>query len=1181
MNSAFEEELYVNFLRNPESVSAEWRQYFEKIDGTSIEYIKPKIIQEDNKLKAYISNPENYKLLPNEVLEPMSSIQRKISDNMEISLEVPTATSVREIPVKALDENRRIANKYLSNLKKRKISFTHLISWAVVRALIKYPSMNDAFAKIDGIPHRIRRTSINFGVAIDVTRKDGSRLLMVPSVKDAQNKNFNQFIEQMDLLISKARNSKLDLNDLTGATVSLTNPGGAGTTHSIPRLMKGQGLIIAAGSIDYPVEFQAVRPEVLTTFAVSKVVTLTNTYDHRIIQGAESAEFLAYINKLLLGEDMFYEQIFASLNVPFEPLKWQLDITKNKNYGLVDPQEQAEKAAHVMLLINAYRVRGHLLADVNPLGRASYYYPELDPAYYNFSIWDLDRVFHADDSWNENDMPLRDIIELLRYSYCGKIGYEFMHIQSPEKKGWIKYTVENNKKLEYSIDDKRRILNKLLIAEEFENFLHTKFVGYKRFSLEGSESLVVMMDRLLNLSADEQLDTTVIGMSHRGRLNVLVNNINKPMERVFDEFDGYIDSTIYNGSGDVKYHLGYDSEFTSLNNKKMKVILSPNPSHLELVNPVIEGMARALANKINDKSYTRIMPILIHGDAAFAGQGIVAETLNMSELDGYKTGGTIHIVVNNQIGFTTTAESSRSTVYATDIAKMLQAPILHVNGDDPEAVAKSAEFAFEYRQKFNGDIVIDMLCYRKYGHNEGDEPGYTQPLLYKKIKAMRPISDLYRDQLAIEKVFTPDEMLQYQRDIQQELYKKFNERQPAVQTPLKPAIDMFKRIHTAISDEDLRLLGDKITALPPSDEFTPNPKVKGVLAKRKEMLLTNKPMIDWAMAEELAFGSLLLQGNEVRFSGQDTRRGTFSQRHAVLTDIETEDIFIPLNNIKPGQALLRIFDSPLSEVSVMGFEYGYSLIFQDGLTLWEAQFGDFANGAQVMIDQYLVCAESKWGKTSNLTLLLPHSYEGQGAEHSSGRIERYLQQCADDNIIVANLSTPAQYFHILRRQVVADYRKPLILFTPKSMLRNLLAVSSVTDFTDNNFQEIIDDEYIKNKETVRKIVFCSGKVYYDILQEHLQSLNSEIAIIRIEQFYPFNEQLFNDIVAGYPNAQEFVWAQEEPKNQGAWSYLMPIITEIIDNKLKYIGRVASAASASASYKLHQVEQARIVKEVLS
>ena len=720
----------------------------------------------------------------------------------------------------------------------------------------------------------------------------------------------------------------------------------------------------------------------------------------------------------------------------------------------------------------------------------------------------------------------------------------------------------------------------MLIAEEFENFLHTKFVGYKRFSIEGSESLVVMMDKLLNMAADEELNTAVIGMSHRGRLNVLVNNANKPMERVFDEFDGYIDSTIFNGSGDVKYHLGWDSEFTSLNNKNIKIMLSPNPSHLELVNPVIEGMARAIANKIGDKSYTRIFPVLIHGDAAFAGQGIVAETLNMSELDGYKTGGTVHIVVNNQIGFTTTAEFSRSTVYATDIAKMLQAPILHVNGDDPEAVAQAAEFAFNYRQKFNGDVVIDMLCYRKYGHNEGDEPGYTQPLLYKKIKAMRPISELYREQLATEKVFTPDEMLQYQRDIQQELYKKFNERQPAIQPPIKPAHDMFARVRTEIPEEDLQVIGNGITHLPPADEFTPNPKVKSVLAKRKEMMLSRKPLIDWAMAEELAFGSLLIQGNEVRFSGQDTRRGTFSQRHAVLTDIETENIYIPLNNIRPNQAVLRIFDSPLSEVSVMGFEYGYSLIFQDGLTLWEAQFGDFANNAQVMIDQYIVCAESKWGKTSNLTLLLPHSYEGQGAEHSSGRIERYLQQVADDNIIVANLSTPAQYFHILRRQVMADYRKPLILFTPKSMLRNPLAVSAVPEFTDGYFQEMIDDQIIKDKDAVHKLVFCSGKVYYDILQEHLKAPNPAVAIIRIEQFYPFHEQLFKDIAASYPNAEEYVWAQEEPKNQGAWSYLMPILSEILDTRIKYIGRAASAASASASYKLHQVEQARIVEEAL-
>ncbi len=1185
INSAFEEELYIQYLRSPESVSSQWREYFDKIDGKTIEYINApqRINYEEAKPAVNNSGKADIPLSANDVLEQMASIPSKIAENMVLSLEVPTATSVREIPVKPLDENRRIINKYLLKVKKNKISFTHLLAWAVVRALVKFPQLNDTFTKINGVANRVRRTSINIGIAIDVTRKDGSRLLMVPSVKDSGNLNFNEFIKKMDELIFKARNNKLELNDLSGATISLTNPGMAGTTHSIPRLMKGQGLIIATGSIDYPVEFQAVSPQALTSLAVSKVVTISNTYDHRIIQGAESAEFLSYINKLLLGEDRFYEQIFASLTVPFEPVVWSIDRANKKLFGGIDTQDIAEKGAHVMLMINSYRVRGHLLSDINPMGYVSYYYPELDPAHYGFTIWDFDRIFHADDSWKNNDMPLRDIIELLRDTYCGKIGYEFMHIQDTEKKEWIKTTLELNQSDKLTKEEQIRILTKLITAEEFENFLHTKFVGHKRFSLEGGESLVVMLDKIINLSADNKLNSIVLGMSHRGRLNVLVNNLNKDIARLFDEFDGYIDSTLYHGSGDVKYHLGYDNSLKSYSGNEIEVNLSPNPSHLELVNPVIEGMARAKANKINDKTYTKILPVVVHGDSAFAGQGIVAETLNLSQLEGYKTGGTIHIIVNNQIGFTTTSEASRSTIYATDIAKTIQAPIIHVNGNDPEAVITATEFAYNYREKFNGDIVIDMLCYRKYGHNEADEPGYTQPLLYKKIKAMKPISDLYSEQLIAGKIVTKDEVIGFTRDIQQIFYDKFSKRQTrnvSAEMTEKPA-DILKSIYTAISEEDLRMIADKITALPPESEFLPNPKVKALIKKRREMMLASQDAIDWAMAEALAFGSILIGGAEIRISGQDTRRGTFSHRHAVLTDIATEDIYTPLNNIKENQSLLRIFDSPLSEMAVLGFEYGYSLIFKDGLTMWEAQFGDFANNAQTVIDQYITCAETKWGKHSNITLLLPHSYEGQGSEHSSARIERYLQLFAEDNMFVANLSTPAQYFHILRRQIVASYRKPLIIFTPKSLLRNTLAVSSIKDFTDVSFREILDDTNIIDKSQVKRIILCSGKVYYDLLPALTEQKRNDIAIVRVEQYAPFNEELFKSIISSYKQNCEIVWLQEEPQNQGAWSFLSPLINELIsDRKLKYIGRKASAATAGGSYKIHQQQQKEIIDKCL-
>ena len=699
-NFAFEEELFYKYLRDAESVSPEWRAYFKRKESDFS-------AKEEKKAPA---SEEKLSLSESDELQSLSPMLSRVASNMEESIEIPTATSFRDIPVKALDENRRIINKYLQKLKRRRISFTHLLAWAIVKGLIKYPLLNSAFTKIDGKAHRILHKSINIGLAVDIARSDGSRMLLVPNIKNAQNLNFSDFIEEYDRLIDKARNNKISPDDMFGTTVTLTNPGMIGTTCSSPRLMKGQGLIVASGSIDYPVEFQAVRPDLLTTLAVSKVLTITNTYDHRIIQGAESAEFLAYLSKLLLGADLFYDQIFAILRIPFEPIRWSSDIASSKN-KLYDEQAAIEKGAHVMLMINAYRVRGHLLANINPLGFESYYYPELDPAHYGFTIWDLDRYFHADDSWDQNDLPLRQIIEILRETYCGTTGYEFMYIQNPEKKEWIKSKLELKENAHsFSKEEKTSFLKKLIEAEEFENFLHTKFIGSKRFSLEGSESMIVMLDKLFQLAADNDLSAISLGMAHRGRLNVLANIIGKDLQTMFAEFDGVIDAVNYFGSGDVKYHLGADAIYSSENGKEIQVVLSPNPSHLELVNPVVEGVARALDNKYEDPTYTKTLPILIHGDAAFSGQGIVAETLNLSELEGYRTGGTIHIIINNQIGFTTTAIDARSTVYSTDIAKMIQVPILHVNGHSIESVVSAAIFAFEYRKKFNNDLINDLLC---------------------------------------------------------------------------------------------------------------------------------------------------------------------------------------------------------------------------------------------------------------------------------------------------------------------------------------------------------------------------------------------------------------------------------------------------------------------------------------
>ncbi|MCX7737245.1 MAG: multifunctional oxoglutarate decarboxylase/oxoglutarate dehydrogenase thiamine pyrophosphate-binding subunit/dihydrolipoyllysine-residue succinyltransferase subunit [Candidatus Kapabacteria bacterium] len=1183
-NIAFIDELFFNYLKDPDSVSEEWREFFKKgytPKSTNIDFLRVKEEKSENNFNE-ITTPKEM----NGSYQPLNSIQAKIAENMEQSLYVPTATSVRTIPVKALDENRRIINKYLTKLKRPKVSFTHILGWAIVKALIKFPQLNDTITEKDGKYYRVKRKSINIGFATDITRNDGTRLLLVPNIKNAQDLNFSEFITAFDKLIENTRNNKLNVDDLVDTTVSLTNPGMIGTTASNPRLMKGQGLIIATGAIDYPVEFQAVRPEILTNLAISKVITITSTYDHRIIQGAESAEFLAYINKLLLGEEQFYDQIFAILKIPFEPVRWTTDAMPVNQFGRFDEKEAIEKSAHVVLMINSYRVRGHLLASVNPLGFSSYYYPELDPSHYGFTIWDLDRVFHADDNWDKNNLPLRDIIEIMRETYCGSFGIEFMHIQDPDKKNWIKSTLEKTRGVwKFTSEEKVEMFKKLVDAEEFENFLHTKFVGHKRFSLEGSESVMIIIDRIFNKAAEKGLYAVTLGMAHRGRLNTLVNLIGKPLQKVFNEFEGEIDPDSYHGSGDVKYHLGSKGIYQSKNGKSVKVIIAPNPSHLELVDPVIEGMARAYDDQIGDKNYTKTLPVLIHGDAAFAGQGIVAETLNLSQLEGYKTGGTIHVIINNQIGFTTSIQDARSTIYATDIAKMIQVPIIHVNGNDPEACAGVAQFAFEYRNKFNSDIIIDMLCYRKYGHNEGDEPTYTQPLLYKKIKQMEPVTKIYFEELQKEGILTEEDSTKYLRQIQEKFYNAYSSRKELI-SGKKSSFqftehNLFEEIDTSYDLAKLKEITNALTFFP--ENFQPNPKIVNLLKKRKEMVDSDKAMIDYSMAEALAFGSILLDGFGIRFSGQDSRRGTFSQRHAVLTDVRTEETYVPLNNIRKNQELLRIYDSPLSELAVLGFEYGYSVASNNILVLWEAQFGDFANMAQPIIDQFIVCAESKWGQTSNIVLLLPHGYDGQGPEHSSARLERFLQLSSMNNIIVANLTQPSQYFHILRRQVLMVHKKPLIIMTPKGALRHPLAVSSLAEFYSGKFNPILDDNRTKKPENIRKVLICSGKIYFELMSEIIKKGIEDIAVIRVEQIYPFHKDLMAEILKKYKKAKDICWVQEEPENMGAYYFIKDKIFEVLPQKIKlnYIGRPSSPATATGSPKVHQQEQDKIIVEALS
>jgi 2-oxoglutarate dehydrogenase E1 component len=1222
MNSAFVEELFFDYLRSPDAVAPDWREYFDahraeiaaelgiptnSLPAAVAQYVPPPApvllpahLASANGANGSAARPvangsasasapaapapvssvapapaksePKIALGPMDSIVPITGISERVVANMESSLSVPVATTVRTVPVKALEENRSVINNAMARRKKKKLSFTHIIAWAIVRSLMKYPHMNDAFARQEGKPVRVKRGSINMGLAVDTVRKDGSRGLVVPSVKNAQDLTFAQFVAEYDKLIAKSRVNKLDLDDLMGTTASLTNPGMIGTNASVPRLMEGMGLIVAAGSIDYPPEMKAFAPAMLATMAVSKVMTITNTYDHRIIQGAESGEFLNYIEELLKGEHNFYDQIFASLQIPFEPFKWTVDLNNNP-FNTGDTAEVLEQETKVVQLINAYRVRGHLYADVNPLGLQTYYYPELDISHYGLTIWDLGREYDTGGLGGVKRAPLRDILRLLRDTYCAKIGVEFMHIPEIDKKAWVRDKFEEvYNKAKYTREEKVRILAKLVEAESFEKYIHTKFVGSKRFSIEGGEVFVPAIDKILEFASERGVSDVFIGMAHRGRLNTLINIMGKSPAMMFKKFMNELDPN-YRGSGDVKYHLGARGKYKHPRNAgEIDVILAPNPSHLEAVNPVVEGMARARIDEMKDGTYSKVLPILVHGDSAMAGLGIVQETLNMARLRGYKTGGTIHIIINNQIGFTTTPEDARSTIYCSDIGKMLQIPILHVNGGDPEAVLTAAAFAIEYRQNFGEDVIIDLVCYRKYGHNETDEPAYTQPLLYKKIKSLPPASEIYRDHLIEEKILTREEADAIHAEVQRrwdDAFAASKEANPRELAP-PPQLDMFEPSPTAISEELVRELGEKLSSTP--ERFTVHPKLADLLKRRGAMVAEDKG-IDWGMGEALAFGSLLYEGYPVRITGEDAARGTFSHRHAVLTDFITESELILLDRLKPGQPPFYIYDSPLSEFAVMGFEYGYSVQRPQGLTVWEAQFGDFVNGAQTIVDQFLSSGEAKWGQTSGLVLFLPHGYEGQGPEHSSARLERFLQMCAEDNMIVANLTTPAQLFHALRRQVKREYKKPLVLMTPKSMLRHPQAVSKIKDFTSGGFEEIIDDA-TANPETTRRVLFCTGKVYYDLLAKRAKLSADDVAILRLEQMYPFHEARMRSLLQKYERAKDIVWVQEEPKNMGAWSFVAPLLGELllISQNLRYAGRKASASPATGFIAVHNLEQ---------
>ncbi len=1225
-NAWLVDDMYERFRSDPSSVSASWREFFASYQPATlpaplVPSPAPVVSPPSNTIAPAAaptaptapSSPPAPSTAPVEGVVPLKGVAARIATNMAASLSVPTATSVRSVPARLLELNRARLNEHLSRTTGAKVSLTHLIAYAVVKGLGAVPALNAAFVDAE-VPSIQRFSHVGLGLAVDVARPDGTRGLMVPCIKEADTYDFRSFVHAYEELVRKVHGAKASPDDFSGVTVSLTNPGTLGTVQSVPRLMPGQGAIIGVGALTNPPGFEGADPKVLASLGAGRVVTLTSTYDHRIIQGAESGLFLAYVADCLLGKHGFYDEIFHSMGVPTEPLHW--DVDANASESGVDSLHEL-KQVHVQSLINMYRVRGHLLANLDPLeAEAPSVHPELDPATYGLSIWDLGRRFETDALAGKTNHTLEEILSILREAYCSTLTVEYMHIQDPAQKRWIQEHLEGVP-TGVSREDQARILDRLNAAEVFERFLHTRYVGQKRFGLEGAESLIVLLDALLSAAADARLDDVVLGMAHRGRLNVLANTVGKSYRDIFEEFEGNLDPESVQGSGDVKYHKGASGTYVAPSGASLRITMASNPSHLEAVNPVVEGIARAKQDRVvppSDGTQRRtvsmpdhfpVMAVLVHGDAAFAGQGVVAETLNLSGLSGYRIGGAIHIVVNNQLGFTTAPEAARTSVYPTDVAKMVQSPIFHVNGDDPEACLRAARLALAFRDEFHKDVVIDMVCYRRLGHNEGDDPSYTQPLMYARIDAKGSVRKLYTEALVRRGDITMEAaeaaIEAFNAQLQGVLDEVRAEGPPVLPRSLPEPVVAKEPLAplTAVDDAALRGVYERLVSVP--EGFTLHPKLARQFSQRDAMVAEG--LVDWAVGEQLAFGTLLSEGVDVRLSGQDSRRGTFSHRHAVLVDYTNGQEYVPLSHL-PGLGVpsghFTVRDSLLSEYAVMGFEYGYSLEAPRSLVCWEAQFGDFANGASIIIDNFLVAAEDKWGQHAGLVLLLPHGYEGQGPEHSSARLERYLTLCAKDNIRVVVPSTAAQYFHLLRDQVLRQPARPLVVMTPKSGLRAGATRSAWDELVNGRFQRVIDDRSVNSREAIKRVVLCAGKVAHEAFARRDERRRGvgpepvaapdrrspfgpeEVAIVRVEQLYPWPEAEIVSVLASYPNAKEVVWLQEEPENMGAWNFVHGKFHALIEqtSRLRHISRGPSASPATGSAALSALEQADLLDRAI-
>jgi multifunctional 2-oxoglutarate metabolism enzyme len=1145
---------------------------------------------------------------------------------MEQSLSIPTATSFRTLAVTALDARRR-------ELKAagRKVSFTHLIAYATARAARDMPVMAEHFAEIDGRPHRVNDGAVNLGLAVDVEKKDGSRTLMVPVIRDAAGLPFGRFLAAYDDLVERARTNTLTADDLVGANITLTNPGGLGTAASVPRLMAGQGTIVATGSIGYPAGLSGIGAAI----GAEKVMTMTSTYDHRVIQGAESGRFLGRIEEYLAGESGFYEEVFASLAVAIAPPPsggwgaaspaWQSAAGEQTPAPRGAPDEELLQAVQsATALLKAFRTHGHLAARLDPLGVEPEGDPALEPEPLGLTPELMALIPARILRTNVHGATLADALPHLRETYCGTMAYEIEHIASHRQRTWLREKIESGAFREpLSAEEQRTLLKRLIEVDALERFMHKAYLGQHQFSIEGLDMTVPMLDELIGLAAAHGAKEVVIGMAHRGRLNVLAHNLGRPYDAIFAEFEGAssleaaklgeITTIPQGGTGDVKYHHGAHGSYELPDGETIEVNLESNPSHLEYVSAVVEGATRAAQTTRRGphahQDTNAAVPIAIHGDAAFPAQGVVAETLNLQALDGYQVGGTVHLIGNNQVGFTTDPDDARSTRWASDLAKGFDVPIIHVNADDVAACISAVRLAFAFRKEFGHDVLIDLIGYRRFGHNESDEPAYTQPEMYAKIKSHQRVSELWAERLTAEETISKEAVEELGQEVwdnltalHQRLKAQITaaaEEGPASGSTGEYQLDRSPSpdVQTAVAVEQLRELGRQLLRVP--EDFTVHPKLVKQLERRRAALEERgegaggasgdggagegeHARLDWAHAEALAFASLLIEGTPIRLTGQDTERGTFSQRHMVLHDAKTGLTYCPIQQLPEALAPLELHNSPLSELACMGFEYGYSQEAPETLVLWEAQFGDFVNCAQVIVDQFIVSGLAKWGQTSRLTLLLPHGYEGSGPEHSSARLERFLALAAEGNIRVANPTTPAQYFHMLRRQARIAKQRPLIVMTPKSLLRLPQAGSDISELSgDSRFQPVLAEPGVR-EERVTRLVLCTGKIYYDLVGHADRQGNDGVAVGRVELLYPFPEEEILELMHLYPNLREVVWVQEEPRNMGAREHMLPRLMQIVPEQIHfgYIGRPERASPGEGYPAAHAAEQSRIVRTAL-